>query len=260
MEQTSPLRSSTRPRLASLKGLGPLPEDCVRAVLPFLSPVDLLRLCSADRSHTLGSGCGSMALEWRDRCVALWCGKVCVTVHQPPSSDANGGGTPQTAIRDYFGAIRDSKRVTFHSAAELCAQHFHFRFKVGAGEYWHGRNHAGQSEPYAPMYRRFLMDGRMCSQPPAHSAEGDGGEHEKYLAYTVAPMVSFLSRLPQDDQIDPQRFSKFDASYIYHAHGWWSQLDPLESDPELSEIAMKIRWRFTATKGGRRGQFIMLNR
>lgn len=41
---------------------------------------------------------------------------------------------------------------------------------------------------------------------------------------------------------------------------WSPGLDPIHGDPEINSFIPNIRWRFTKSRGGKRGQFIQVNR
>jgi hypothetical protein len=181
-----------------------LPEDVAALVLRFLDATDVVRASTVAQAWRAGAASG-----WESRCEDLWRGKVCVPHRFRDAAQ-------KTAI-EYFGSIRDATRCRFASAKELCEQHFHFRFRRGAGNvFW-----AGFSAGEVPMYRRFTEDGQLQSRPPP---EASTPGHPAHSPFAVAPAT-----------------------------------DPLETDPEFSSVALSVRWKFTQSKHGRRGQYIMLN-
>ena len=138
------------------------------------------------------------------------------------------------SIKSYFLSIKDSKRSRFLSTEELCLQHFHFRFRRAAGEYWCDRDPAllppSAISNCIPMYRRFTAAGLLSHLPPARP-----------------PIRSMREAREMERGHHIDRFALA------------PDFDPLESDPEIQSFIPIIRWRWTKTRNGRRGQFIKLN-
>ena len=115
-------------------------------VADFLDSRDVLVLSSSSRSLRLNM---TSSAVWSPRCANLWKDKVCVPRNFLDDSEKNH--------LTFFGSKRDSKRAVFHGAEELCEQHFHFRFRLAAGDFWWGRDPSLSGDPSArPMYKKFL--------------------------------------------------------------------------------------------------------
>ena len=161
--------------------------------------------------------------RWEALCCELWRQKTYV-----PRRFLNN---PSAA--SYFESILDARRTHFESADELCQQHFHFRFSEGAGEYWYARDpaffHPELNPDAIPMYRRFMPSAELSHLPPEEAPVDDG------------------SGVSGGGGGEQNGFARGPA------------IDPLESDPEIQSFVPSIRWRFTKSRDGRRGQFIKLN-
>jgi hypothetical protein len=186
-----------------------IPDDQLAAVASMLGPIDILNLrasCSSWRVVT------ELPDYWESHCRTLWSDKAYVPLIFKQSSPKS--------FKTYFESIYDSRRLKFDGEEELCQQHFHFRFKLAAGDFWASRDTSFYGG--IPMYRRFLLDGRLSHLPPE---DVTAPSCSTFNPYAVAPAK-----------------------------------DALESDPEISSFIPSITWKFTKSQYGRPGQFIQLNR
>ena len=158
-----------------------LSEHVVGRVLEFCCPFTLLRFGSVCKEFAAFVRTNNYFPHlWQYHCERLWVGKIYV----PPVF------LKSMNLRSYFGSIRDSTRRVFYNVEEFAEQHFHFRFRLQAGQYWCRKDTSFRTENPMPIYRRFLPNGLLSNEPPNPAT----GVNAKYI---VRPDYDFLYDDPE---------------------------------------------------------------
>jgi hypothetical protein len=99
------------------------------------------------------------------------------------------------------------------------------------------------------MYRRFVADGSLAHRPPTEDELTAGLAAAGAAAADAAPAPSLAAAAAARARL------AFRRSFAVAP-----DVDALEDDPEIQAFASAIRWRFTKSRNGVRGQFVQLNR
>jgi hypothetical protein len=190
-------------------------------LLEFLAPIDLVLVGTASRYFATLTR--AMPCNVTEGATSWWLWtKHCSTLWENKVYVPWRFAT-SPSLQSYFGSIKDSKRMFFESVDELAAQHFHFRFRRQAGPYWCNKDSSFRRIDPRPLYRCFLKGGGVSGFQQNNKSGNEDGCRNSELASMSA---------------------KHDFLY---------------DDPEVQAFIPTIKWRFTKSRYGKKGQFIKIN-